>query len=177
MNQYIKDINEKRNIYGFVEFNLLGSDDHWYEGYKIQKIYTFEHFQEQIKNNVKTWFGDNSYKTIYYSDNNFTEVKLNQVLESLSFKQISQKEFETFQKTFEKTGSVSYGFNEDFMTYNYPTKEELIAMNASRLKDMLKSITTPNSSEKVSRDERDSLYEKKILDILGLNNTKQNKPK
>lgn len=180
---YLKEKNENKYIYGVVQWSMLGSDDYYHEGFTIQKIFTLEHLEQKIKQQVDSWFSEDGgsvkHKEIYYSDNNFSTVSKEEVLSSLTFKQISQKEFNAIQKVLGNHDRIQFGDHKDFMNYEYPTKEEMVAYNAQRMKAMLASLKSGETSpaEKASREERDNSYNKVVLNLLGIKQNKKNKLK
>lgn len=180
LESYLKEKNENKHIYGMVEWSMLGSDDYYHEGFTIQKIFNLDHFEKKIKEQVNSWFNnEDTYKEIYYSDNNFSTVSKEDVISSLKFTQVSQKEFTTIQKVLGGKETIKFGDHESFMDYHYPTKEEMIAYNAQRMKDMLDSIKSgeTNPVEKATREQRENNYNKIVLDLLGIKKSKQNKIK
>lgn len=174
---YIKEKNENKYIYGMVTWNMYGSDDYRHTGFKIHKIYSLENFEKQIKDNVEAYFAEENYQEIYYSDNNFSTVSKNEVLSSLTFKQISQKEFNVFKNNLGGHDSVQYGDTKDFMDYNYPTKKEIIALNAEHIKNLMNSLSSETPTEKKETDNREQLYHEALTQLLGMKKSSKNKPK
>lgn len=174
---YIKDKNENKYIYGMVTWSMLGSDDYYHTGFKIQKIFTLEHFEQQIKNNVEQWFSEDSYKEIYYSDNNFSTVEKDDILSSLKFKQLSQKEFNVLQTVIGGKETIQYGDTENFMNYTYPSKKEMVAINAEHIKNLLSGLTSETPKETTERDNREEIYNEALANILGIKKSNKNKIK
>lgn len=179
LDQYLLDKHSNKDIYGMVKWSMLGSDDYYHTGFTIQKIYTLEHFETQIKHNVESWFEDSDYKEIYYSDNNFSTVNKDDILSSLKFIQVSNKDFEVMQQVLGGNKQVRFGDHEDFMDYNYPSKDEMIAYNAERMKAILESIKSgdTNPIEKATKEDRENSYKKQVFTILNIKNKNNNKIK
>lgn len=167
LESYLQDLKDKREIYGLVEICFSGNDDYYYQGFKIQRIYSLEHFEQQIKENLNTWFEGKEYKDIYYSDNNSTPVTKDEILNSLSFKQLTKKEAETIKNSL---NSLQYGTHEEFMDYKFPTNDEIIAMNADSMKKHMKalmsSIKTPSDETKQKEENRHKFYSDSVWSIL-----------
>lgn len=178
LDDHIQEIKDKNEIYGMVKFDFTGSDDYCYQGFKIQRIYTLEHFKKQIKQNVSEWFEGNTYKDLYYSDNNFTPVTEEEILNSLSFKQLTKKEVEVIKSSLE---SLSYGTHETFMDYTFPTNDEIIAMNSKsiqeKMKDLLSSVKEPSPEVQKKEENRHKIYTDSIWKILNESPKKENKLK
>lgn len=180
LEEYIKEKNENKNIYGMVKFNMTGSDDYNYQGFKVQKIYQLNHFEEQLKEKVKSWFEGKNYKDLYYSDNNFGPVEKDEILSSLSFKQVSQKEFVILQKLLNSSGkSVSYGQHENFMDYDYPSTKEILAINTKNMNTLMDEIKAEETEPQAiaTREERENAYKKTVYSVLGIKQSNKNKPK
>lgn len=179
LESYIKEKNENKYIYGMVKWSMLGSDDYRHTGFTVQKIFDLEHLEEKIKEKINQFFEDSDYKEIYYSDNNFSTVEKDDVLSSLQFIQVSQKEFNSLQKVLGGNETIKFGDHESFMDYDYPTKEEMVSYNAKRMKAMLKSIKSGDSNpvEKATREERENNYNQIILNLLGIKKTNNHKLK
>lgn len=174
---YIKDKNENKYIYGMVQWNMFGSDDYRHTGFKIHKIYSLAHFESQIKANVEAYFGEEDYKEIYYSDNNFSTVDKNEVLSSLKFKQLSQKEFNVFKDNLSGKDTVQYGSTKDFMDYNYPSKKEMLAINAEYMKELMNSLTSDKPQEIKEKDNKEQLYYEALSSLLGMKKNNKHKLK
>lgn len=178
LDNYLKQKNENKYIYGMLKFSMIGNDDYQYQGFTIQKIYQLEHFEQQIKQKVDLWFNGESYKDIYYSDNNCTPVNKDEILSSLFFKQVSQKEFEAIQKLLGCSGDyVSYGQHEDFMDYTYPSDKDLVSINATRLKSLMSSLNTENKHSQSIQSDRENTYKKAVYNALNMTTNTKNKLK
>lgn len=178
LENYIQEIKDKHEIYGLVEIRFSGNDDYYYQGFKIQRIYSLEHFEKQIKKNVQEWFEGEEYKDIYYSDNNCTPVTEDEILNALSFKQLTKKEAEIIKSSL---GTLRYGTHEEFMDYQFPTNDEIIAMNAAsmkqHMKELMSSIKTPSDEVKQKEENRHKFYSDSIWAILNDTPKKQIKLK
>lgn len=178
LENYIETIKDKNEIYGLVEINFSGNDDYYYQGFKIQKIYSLEHFEKQIKENVTQWFEGEKYKDIYYSDNNCTPVREDEIVNALTFKQLTKKEALSIKSSL---NTFTYGTHENFMDYQYPSNEEIVAMNAQSMKESLQqlmsSIKAPSVEARKQEENRHKLYSDKIGEVLTVTTKKQLKLK
>lgn len=151
LDSYIKEKNENKFIYGLIEFNI--KDNEVNNSY-AQKIYSFNHFQEQINNNINL--------LLEKSDNNNLIVDLHAIKSSLNLKQLSQKEFNNLSQESKTLKEPDYSF----FKYSFPNKDELLAMRNKIADDIISEILSEDDDKKEIRENRDTLYEQKILSVL-----------
>lgn len=183
LDKFIKYQNQNQDIYGMVEFKTIGSDNYFYSGLKIEKIYSIEHFEKKIKENVDKFFEGEESVDLFFSDVAYTTMTKENILNSLKIKQISSEEFKVLEKVLESNGKVSYGWEERFMNYKYPTNKEIKAIQDQMMNEIMNSIMNELESEKTepneiqNRKNEEETYQELIFDILGIEKSPVNKSK